>query len=469
DYLGVNGTITFAAGETSKIITVPVVNDDVYENPESMYVNLSNAVNAEIADSQGEGRINDESDKPSISVSNPETVEGEYEVFHIQLSNPSTEDVIFELSTTEGSATQDDYAPETEVSYDGGVTWVEATEGRVPAGETEILARVKTTQDDTDEPVEEFTLTVDVTSDNTTNVSSTGTASIIDNDGIPQIVISDSSVNEEDGVLTFTISLSNPSSETITVDYVTADGTALAGSDYVSDSNTVTFLAGETSKTISISVLDDSIYENPESMYVNLSNVVNAEIADSQGEGRIYDSGNNDDIPTLSISDSVVTEGDYNIFTVQISNPSTEDIKFDFSTTDGTATANEDYRPDLMESYEVSSDGGITWSPATSGIIKAGDTAILVRIPTVEDNISESTENYTFTATVTEGTTTNNTYPTGLNATGKATIIDDDGIPSIIIGDAVVNEEDGTITFKVSLTNPSDSEITVDYETVDGT
>ncbi|WP_228281187.1 Calx-beta domain-containing protein, partial [Malaciobacter pacificus] len=169
DYLGVNGTITFAAGETSKIITVPVVNDDVYENPESMYVNLSNPVNAEIADEQGEGRIQDEADKPELTVSNTEVVEGEYAVFNIQLSNPSEEDVTFDLLPKEDSATEDDYTPVVEVSYDGGQTWEEATEGTIPAGETEILARVKTTQDDIDEPVEEFKLEATVTSGNTTN------------------------------------------------------------------------------------------------------------------------------------------------------------------------------------------------------------------------------------------------------------------------------------------------------------
>ena len=66
---------------------------------------------------------------------------------------------------------------------------------------------------------------------------------------------------------------------------------------------------------------------------------------------------------------------------------------------------------------------------ASQGVIEAGNTAILVRIPTIEDDISESTESYTLTATVIEGTTTNNTYPTGTNATAIGTIIDDKGVP----------------------------------------
>ena len=115
-----------------------------------------------------------------------------------------------------------------------------------------------------DEAVEQFILTADITSGNTTNVSSTGTASIIDNDGAPQIVITDSSVNEEDGLLTFVVSLSNPSSNVVTVNYVTANGTAIAGSDYVSSTGTITFAPGETSKIITVAVLDDNVFENPE-------------------------------------------------------------------------------------------------------------------------------------------------------------------------------------------------------------
>ncbi|MBU3016003.1 hypothetical protein KO488_14695, partial [Poseidonibacter lekithochrous] len=423
DYEAAIGTITFAPGETSKTLSIPIIDDSIYEDSESMLVNLTNPVNAEIADEQGEGRILDNGDIPTLSVSGADAVEGDYAVFNIQLSNPSTEDIKFDLIPKAGTASTDDFESEVEIFVNG--EWVEATSATIPAGETEIAARVKTTQDDIDEPTEQFTLEATVTDGTTTNVKSEGTASILDNDGIPQIVITDSSINEEDGVLTFTVSLSNPSDSAVTVDFTTADGTALAGSDYVSDNGTITFAPGETSKTISISVLDDNIFEADESMYINLTNPVNAEVADEQGEGRIADSGNESDIPTLSISDSVVTEGEFNIFTVQISNESTEDIKFKFSTIDGSAIKGDDYA-DIIEVYEVSSDNGITWTEADEATITAGNTAILVRVPTIEDDIAESNETYTLQAEVIEGTTTNNTYPEGTTASATGTIIDDD-------------------------------------------
>ncbi|MEA1914496.1 MAG: Calx-beta domain-containing protein, partial [Campylobacterota bacterium] len=446
-------------------LSIAVQDDNVFENAESMFVNLSNPTNATIFDDQGEGRILDSADIPSLSVSATEAVEGGYAQFNLQLSNPSHEDVTFDLNLKEGTASSADYDA-LEVEIDG--VWTPADQATIPAGQTEVHVRVKTIDDDIDEPTEQFVLEAVVTSGETTNSTSEGTVSILDNDGEPQIVISDSSVNEEDGVMIFIVSLSNPSSVPVTVEYSTQDGSARSGSDYVGDTNTITFQPGETSQTLSIAVQDDNVFENAESMFVNLSNPTNATIFDDQGEGRILDSGENNDIPTLSISDSYVTEGEYSQFTVQITNPSKEDIKFQFSTQDGTATAGEDYNPDIMEIYEVSSDNGITWSQATEGVIEAGNTAILVRIPTVDDTIFESNEFYTLSATVTEGTTTNNTYPTGTNATATGTIIDDDGAPSIIIGDAVMDEQEGVMIFRVSLTNPSTQDVTVEYSTKDG-
>ena len=64
-------------------------------------------------------------------------------------------------------------------------------------------------------------------------------------------------------------------------------GTALDPQDYAGlSSQTLTFAAGETSKTISVSTLDDTIFEGatPETMFLNLSNAVNSTIADNQGQ-----------------------------------------------------------------------------------------------------------------------------------------------------------------------------------------
>jgi hypothetical protein len=124
------------------------------------------------------------------------------------------------------------------------------------------------------------------------------------------VTISDQTVNEGDGIATFTVSASSPGSFAATIDYSTANGTATAGDDYTAASGTLTFNPGETVKTISIPIIDDAIYEGPETFYLNLSNSDNATISDDQGIGTIVD---NDLLPELmveTLSDEVVAMED---------------------------------------------------------------------------------------------------------------------------------------------------------------
>jgi hypothetical protein len=96
----------------------------------------------------------------------------------------------------------------------------------------------------------------------------------------------------------FTVSLSAPSSLTVTVNFATADGSAVQPGDYQSTSGTLTFIPGETSKTITVPVNGDITNEPNETFFVNLSNAVNATISDNQGLGVIL----NDDTPVLNFS-----------------------------------------------------------------------------------------------------------------------------------------------------------------------
>jgi hypothetical protein len=99
--------------------------------------------------------------------------------------------------------------------------------------------------------------------------------------------------NRKTKLFSFTVTLSAPATEKVTVNFATANGTATAGSDYVAKSGTVTFLPGETTKTVTISVKGDKTTEPDETFFVNLSSASGATIADSQGLGTILndDSG----------------------------------------------------------------------------------------------------------------------------------------------------------------------------------
>ena len=110
----------------------------------------------------------------------------------------------------------------------------------------------------------------------------------------PTLSINDVTVTEGNtvtGNAVFTVSLSASSTQTVTVQFATANGTATSGSDYQTFSGTLTFNPGETSKTITVRVRGDTVVEPNETFFVNLSNPTNATIADSQGLGTIL---NND-------------------------------------------------------------------------------------------------------------------------------------------------------------------------------
>jgi hypothetical protein len=106
----------------------------------------------------------------------------------------------------------------------------------------------------------------------------------------PSISIADTSGNEGNSGTTpfaFTVSLSAASSQVVSVHYATADGTATAPADYASASGTLTFSPGQTSKTVNVSVVGDTLFEQDEAFTVTLSNPVNATIAGSSATGTI--------------------------------------------------------------------------------------------------------------------------------------------------------------------------------------
>lgn len=116
---------------------------------------------------------------------------------------------------------------------------------------------------------------------------------------LPAVAINNVNITEGPSgtsVANFTVSLSAPSSNTVTVNYATANNTAVAGSDYVSASGTVSFAPGQVSRPLTVNINGDTTFEPNETFFVNLSNAVNATIADAQGVATIVD----DDAPVLA-------------------------------------------------------------------------------------------------------------------------------------------------------------------------
>ncbi len=203
----------------------------------------------------------------------------------------------------------------------------------------------------------------------------------------------------------FTATLSTTSSQTVTVDYATAGGTASAGTDYIATSGTLWFAPGSTTETFAVTVLGDAADEDDETLSVLLSGAAGTTLADDTGIGTILD---DDAAPTLSIRSARRREGNAGtrdaLFLVRLSAPSGRTVTVDYTTANGSATAGSDYLA----------------TPGTLTFLE-GSLAQTVRVPVVGDTAREGNE--TFFVDLTGASGASIAVPQA-----RGTILDDDGV-----------------------------------------
>ena len=215
--------------------------------------------------------------------------------------------------------------------------------------------------------------------------------------------------NSGSQIMPFTISLTDPiNAQPALVNYTTVDGNAFGGYDYVANSGTLFFNSGETSKTIDVQILGDTIYEPNETFSVVLTGAGNGTIAKNTAVGTIVDN----DLPvTLSVLDTNLVEGDSGtknlLFQVGLSGVNGQQVRVNYSTANGTAIAGSDY---------TATSGTLTFLPGT--------TVLNVAVPIVGDTVSESDETFFLNISNATGGTVIS------KAQGTATIINDDGSSS---------------------------------------
>ena len=313
----------------------------------------------------------------NLSINDVSVVEG----------NSGTTDMIFTVSLVGNSTTPISVnytiAPQTASTGDYSITSTTGTLTFNP-GETQKNITVKVNGDTSFEGNETLAITLSNPTGGATIVDGTGIGTILNDDSAPAVSIGDLTVNEN-GTATVTVSLSSASTQNVTVNYATANGTAIAGSDYTSSNGTVSFNAGETVKTFTVGIINDSSYEpNDETFFINLSNVQNAVIADNQAVVTIKD---NDPAPAIgiSINDLSLTEGSQKRSTstktfsvnVSLSNPSNQTITVQYATANGTATNGSDF---------IATSGLLTFNPSV--------TSQTLNIQVYSDLTGEGNENF---------------------------------------------------------------------------
>ena len=453
DFKAVHGTLRFNRTTASRKITVKVIGDAIHESDETLSLTLINAKRARIVDGVGRGTILDDD---LLGGSNPIVPNVSVGDFTMTEGDTGTTDMVFDVTVSFSSATT--------MSVDFATANGNAASGSDynPAGGTLIFAPGETSKqivvqvigDTTVEPDERFSVNLS-NSIGATRADAVGLGTITDDDSggpapNPSLVIANATVTEGNSGSTnavFTVTLSAPSTNTVTVNYATAPGSAVAPTDYTSTSGTLTFNPGETALQVIVQVQGDTIGEANETFSVNLSGATNATIADNSGLGTITDN----DTSSITIAASTVTEGNSGtvnaVFNLTLSAPSGSAVTVDFATAAGSASAGTDFS---------AAAGTVTFNP--------GEVSKQIAVQVVGDIAIEPNETYSV----------NLSNPT--NATiagagfGLGTITDDDA-RTITIGTSTVAEGNaGTTnaTFTVTLSASSANTVTVSYTTADG-
>ncbi len=319
----------------------------------------------------------------------------------------------------------------------------------IDPGEGRALIPVPLVDDELTEPDETFLLRLQAVS-GLRMADPTAQGTILDDDTpLPEL-----SAPEPDGVfegdsVTFTVTLSAESSRVVTVGYRTEPGTASAGSDYTHTEGTLTFQPSETSKTVTVATVNDGAAESTEQFGLRLVNEANARVAaaDRVTSVTVYDDENPPPV-SLSVAGAYAAEGEPLEFAVTLDNPSLRQVTLPYSTVDGTATAGADYT-----------------AASRSLVIDPRSLSATISVPTARDaDAGEGDE----TIILSFGTATNATAPTraptGTIRDGPAI-----GTPELSVSDAKGVREGGRLAFEVKLDPAPQSEVTVQYRTVDGT
>ena len=266
------------------------------------------------------------------------------------------------------------------------------------------------------------------------------------------------SVDEDAGVASLTVTRTSGSVGAVTVNYSAVSGTASGGSDFAVSAGFLEFADGETTQTLNISILNDTIIEGNEQFTVVLS--------DATG-GASVDTGTATATVTI-VDDEVAVPGEFNLNVASIS--------IDEDAGNLTLTVNRSEGSDGIVSVKYTV-AGVTASPGSDYtdtsdtlVFQDGDAAKNIVVPILDDTIFEGNETFTVTLSdPTGGATVGTTNQT------VVTIVEDEvftpGVFSLESATAEIVEADsegnaGKLTLTVNREGGTDSQVTVDFTTV---
>ena len=344
--------------------------------------------------------VNVTSDPSSLAIDDVSVTEGNggttNAVFTITRTGATASAASVEVNTADASATApSDYVQRSAVT-------VNFAPGQTTAGVT-----VTVNGDTTYEPDELFTVNLSNPSGATIG-DAQGVGTILNDDAAPAaptLSIDDVTVTEGDSGTTnavFTVTRSGTLTAPSSVEFHTENGTAVASADFAHSVATLSFSAGQATRTVTIAVRGDTLDEADEEFFLVLANARGADIADGVGQGTITD---DDDPPSLSVGDAQVVEGNKGRrsmeFTITLSEPVAHQVRVAYRTATDTAGRSD---------FESTS-GRVTFAP--------GQTTATVVVRIEGDRKVEPDEQFTLTLRNPEGAPIS-------DASGAGLIVNDD-------------------------------------------
>ncbi|MEW8158965.1 MAG: Calx-beta domain-containing protein [Candidatus Thiodiazotropha endolucinida] len=349
DYTATQNTVSFANGEVIQNCRIPIVDDSSYENDETLLVTLSSPTNGAVLGTTSSTTVTIEDNDPVPAAGSLQFDQTSYQLTEsgstasitVSRSGGSSGSVNVDYATVDGTATAgSDYT-----SASGTINFA--------AGVTSVSFQVALL----DDAIYEGDETVSLVLSNPTGGAVTGSAdtaqlTILDNESAPAtgalvFTASEYFADELDGSITVSVERQGGSTGAAQVNYITSDGTAIAGADYAVASGTLAFADGEVSQSFEIFINDDAFFEGTENLSLQLSDPFGVTLGDPASS--VITIADDDDPPAAGALDfstnsySVDETGTSITVTVTRSGGTSGAISVDYATLDDSATASSDY------------------------------------------------------------------------------------------------------------------------------
>ena len=484
DYTTASGTLEFTSGQTSKTIEVTTLEDLLNEADETYTLTLTGVTGVtgvSLGTASATGTIEDDDAlTAALGTHTASVAEGSEATFEVDVSGgTSTADVevIYAVDSDTTATSGDDYtAPSGKLTIAAGessgtITIGTETDEVHDPGETVVLKLTSATTDTRTVNVDDTAKVTTTIGEQGTETVSVGPVLVEDDDQTPNVDESDDKSSVEEGeTASFVVTLSGEVSGTVSVPYTTANGTAESGAnkDYTTASGTLQFVAGDLSKTIEVTTLEDVLNEASETYTLTLTGatgVSGVSLGTASATGTIED----DDALTAALGTHTanVAEGSEATFEVDLSGgTSIADVEVIYAVdSDTTATSGDDYT-----------------APSGKLTIAAGQSSGTITIGTNTDQVHDPGE--TVVLKLTSATTAARTVTVDATAK-KTTTIGEEGMETVSVGPVLVEDDDQTpedetddkskvgegetASFVVTLSGEVSGTVSVPYTTANGT